>query len=420
MNLFEGLGPIIIYTIVLLLWTCKHIIVCRSYTITAFILSMYTITAISAVLFYYLYSSRVGYVNITLFGFIKWMCIFIVCMLPIISFDRLLIKQYTVRYGIINTIGVVAFFTGIIPIIELLPRIVDVFSNFSNFLLSASDIHDSDVKELGLSFIGETCMRVDRWLYDFSFVVLIPLYQNKNRYKFAFYGFCSVILAKHFPNILQVSRGGLLILLMNTICVLLIYRFCLSKKNIKRIYMSAACLILSIVLLFAGITLSRQSDYDVKLGDYSLDYFLLKYAGEPPLNYNEWAENAKSTLDGNLTLFAFKRIIGSDVENIDREFYYSSESKMGIPLNIFYTYIGDFVLDVGYPISLIIFSIISYLLINILRRRSRFLSLSDLFILYIYIHTIAFGYNGYIYTGSGSQLLIIDLIIYFILRLCKT
>ena len=67
MNLFEGLGPIIIYTIVLLLWTCKHIIVCRSYTITAFILSMYTITAISAVLFYYLYSSRVGYVNITLF-----------------------------------------------------------------------------------------------------------------------------------------------------------------------------------------------------------------------------------------------------------------------------------------------------------------------------------------------------------------
>ena len=147
-----------------------------------------------------------------------------------------------------------------------------------------------------------------------------------------------------------------------------------------------------------------------------MDYFLLKYSGEGPLNYNQYAEDANGTLEGNITLYVFKKLVGLNTEEVTRDFFYTSEAKLGIPLNIFYTYIGTFVLDIGLVATFLLLFFVSFLMVGILNRQRGVLTFSTIFLFYIYIRIILFGFNGFVYTGTATQLILVDLLLYAIMK----
>lgn len=91
----------------------------------------------------------------------------------------------------------------------------------------------------------------------------------------------------------------------------------------------------------------------------------------------------------------------------------------GIPQNIFYTYIGNFVQDFGFFFAAIIISISSFAVRAITKVRGSVMKISTLFFIFSWASIILRGVTSFCYNGSNGKFAILTIIIYFFLRVTK-
>ena len=377
----------------------------------------YLITGICSLFFYKEYGDFSGFYNITIGPFFIWIVCFVILLVPVYIFDRHTKVTITYNIKIINRIGILCLFLSVLPIIEFLPRISSMVSNFDNFYYEISDIHDEDAKDYALSFISTQLYRVARWFYYLSFLLVYPLMTDERRNKWALVGVISLIISFTLPSIISVSRNNLYQLMICLLASFGLLRSLLSKKLEKKIKKSGIIVFSLIITIFAIITITRSDEYSNKDDGHTMEYFLLRYSGEGFLNYNQYAFDVKEYANGEITMYFPRYVLGLETNMLTREYFYNVlEPRLGIPLNVFYTIIGVFMTDIGPYFSILFFAFVSLLLSRIIQSGEKEIPLSTVFLLFLLVIALSFGNINYLFISTGSQLLFINFVIAYILK----
>lgn len=193
------------------------------------------------------------------------------------------------------------------------------------------------------------------------------------------------------------------------------FRNTLEKDLIKRINL---VLLISggvIVLTLALITISRFGDSDEDIMSW-----ISMYAGEGALRFSENAWGLNITSNGDTCFSFIKEVLGLDTftDTLERRDHYSSILK--IPTTIFYTYIGDWYIDLGLIPTSILSFLISIIINKFLKKAiiKKELRLNELFVICVITLILTFGFTYYVVKTYGSQLELIRCFLFVYIISC--
>lgn len=392
------------------------------YKLCTFIMLLYAGSSLLSIGFYYInsYLPLYEYDNINVWAFIYWVSLFGFTLIPIYRYEKYCPVSLKYNINIIHLLCILGLLCSIIPFFELIPEAMSLFSGSTENVSDAiTEMHDENDKEEKLSIIGSILMRGVWAFYDISFIMIFPLIKEKKKNPIAILGAIMVILTKNLEAISTVSRTGLFNLVLHAIvCFLLFFPFLTKKekKQINRIGIIAVSLVATIFLI---ITLARGSTYEEKSGsgEYTSTAFVVRYGGEGFCNFSNYAFRAKQPMGGVYTLYVPQKLLGMEPPIADRDFWYGiAERKQGVPQNVFYTYIGDFVLDLGPIWGAILLIAISLIINTLCVVRNGFIDIATLFLFSVYLKILEFGTIGYVYINTNSEYIILYLFLYVILK----
>ena len=342
-------------------------------------------------------------------------------LLPIRKFEKLRIESIKYNKRFIHTTCICGLIVGIFPLIEMLPQITKIFFNASDLTETLSEIHDEAEKDIGLSSFSLFLCRIELLLYDLCFIFIYPLLKETKKNKLAIAGVIVVVAVCVLRSILSSGRTALFNLIVHTSVIIVIY-IPLFKKYERKKILKYFFLIIGIAgVFFSVITIARSNKYTEKESNYSLPLFISRYAGEGFLNYNNFAFEANETLGGVMTFNSFQEMIGLNPPKITREYLYGIASqKTRIPQNVFYTYIGVFVIDIGPIWTAVFLMLVTFIVHSLIPKNASFIPIHSIFLLVCYLKVLEFGIIGYCYTGSHGYFIFFYLVMYAVMRLQKT
>ena len=399
----------------ILLITIKYIKIKKKFQTGTLTLFLYTFSAFCA-LIYYCNPYYIQYKELTLLPFIYWIVAFSILCIPLFKYDSLNIIGLKYNIRVINCLCIIGFFISIIPFIEQAIQIPSLF-NTASISDTFSDIHNDNDKQVYFSVIGRYSQRIVWALYDLMFLFIVPVIRSPKVNKLALLGIIMVLITRNLEFFLLASRNGLLrMILQLVLAVIILYPLMTSieKKKVMRIIV---ILTITIIGVFTLITIARQIGYSEKNESYTMLYFLSRYAGEGMINFNQYIFDIKNYTEGDYTLWTFKNLLGYDIPPLTRDYLYGHFQNMtGIPMMIFYTFIGFIVIDLGPTTTLLLFIVIAASMYKLLSFNKKFIPISTLFLFYIFSSTIINGICVYQYTGKNTEYFWLYLTIFIFLR----
>lgn len=287
-------------------------------------------------------------------------------------------------------------FNLVVAIIVLLSLydIVDVLHNLKNglFLLFVDesygrDAYQSVVDSMQYNSDNSTNIlnvisNVAKWISPPFLLYYIAL-DNKNKYLFI--GLIVSSLIMPLSAISLGSRGSLAMFIFNMFFGYMFIRRFISNHIKKKVqYFSIfSCVLLLIPFLL--VTISRS------LGDLNRVAFSIeRYLCEGFLRFNNYGLEPNGCRYGDYTLVVFKEVLGLDPAKgyIDRILKYPN---LRMDESVFYTFVGDFTLDFGPIISVLIFIFISTFFYRLLKIKNRVMGFHQ----YLLFYLLLIGCIGY-------------------------
>lgn len=366
------------------------------------IIAVYTMSFFCSFIYYGIDPFR-SEENLSLLLLIFWLLIWFLSCVPIIQIDKSCYSIIEYNFKQIKIICVISLFTGLIPFLEYLTRVDEIFS-VGNLTQTIADIHDDNEKVLMLSPISEILASIHGFFYYITLISFVPVFTEKGSNYLAKLGVIINLANRILPSFILSSRGAIMVVIGELIVVLLLYYPTLSIEMRRIIRKASICLLLSVMAFFFVITIARQSQYEFERGDYyTLSYFITRYAGEGIVNFTINLQDLKDTIGGEECFWYAKKIFGMNPEETNRIWDWGLSDKLGVPRGIFYTYIGSFVMDIGFFFTLLFWLFISVVLKNFFKRNiNKTISLSTLLVAVVYIETILLGFYMYRFLGMGS------------------
>ena len=282
------------------------------------------------------------------------------------------------------------------------PFIIEIFFEyFYCFITTQQDslatIYEDDIDILSrkLSFIGRKIN------YLFSFISylwpILLIYSLKKNNKKMTYILLLQIINEFLKGYICAGRVYLVRYILYLVLVFLIGEATLSAKVKKYATIGFVSVLSFIVVLLTYITVSR---YDGMNSD-SMDImtWVSLYLGEGCLRFSQYVWNMDAISYGDACFSGVKSILGMETftDNEIRRLHY--EPILKIPTNIFYTYVGDIVIDFGKGIAFLLNLLCSFFTLKILKRvdKQGYINGTQFFILLIISNMIAFGFMYYVY-----------------------
>lgn len=373
-------------------------------------LGMYLISTFFS-LIYYCNPLYIEYNELSISPYIYWIISFLIICYPLFVFDKMDINIISYNISFFNAIGIFALVISIEPFIEILPHISELFS-----VPDASDLvrelHDADERGIRLSSIGGKCVHMLVYIYDLMFIAIYPLIKSPKRNRFALYGVFLLIIVRNLIALLAASRSFLLSTILRFVILLLIFYPHLSLREKKVIKKVSLYLGTFFFCIFVFLTIMRQQSHQSSIDDFTLLYFVSRYAGEGTLNFSQNIPHIKNYIGGDYCFAAEKAIMGMDTHELSRNYLSGTlTNRTGITQNIFYTFIGFFVMDIGLLGSFSFFLFISIIMIILIRRSNQRISIGIMFLLFIYASIIVDGTCIYRYCGGNSLFLLVDIVL---------
>lgn len=407
---------LIINFLILFIITIKYIKKKKRYQTGSLTLFLYTFSAFCALIYYcnpYFIQNK----ELTLLPILYWLIAFIILCTPLFKYDSLNTTGIKYNIKVINCLCIIGFFISIVPFIEQLIQIPTLFKAAQSLSDTFSDIHDDNDKQVYFSVVGKYSQRIVWALYDLMFLFILPVIRSPKINKLALLGIIMVLITRNLEFFLLASRNGLLRMILQlilTIIILYPLMTALEKRKVMRIM---TILMAAIIGVFVLITIARQIGYSEKNESYTMLYFLSRYAGEGMINFNQYIFDIKNYTDGDYTLWTFKNLLGYDIPPLTRDYLYGHfQNITGIPMMIFYTFIGFIVIDLGPTTALLSFIVIAFLMYKLLSFNKKLIPVSTLFIFYIYSSTIINGICVYQYTGKNTEYFWLYLTIFAFLK----
>lgn len=423
------------FFLIMLLITYKHVKKNGIIKLGSLILITYTFSVFCSI---YLINDSLftHFHDITIMPYIYWLIMFLIICQPLFIFDKLQINIVKYNINIIKIICIVGFLVSVIPFYEQLIHARE-FIISANLAEKIADTHDyrSDADiEVFLSPLGQALLHIVNGLFNIAILFIYPLIKEKEKNKLVWLGLALVVLTANFQSLLYASRGKATDTIFKfTLFVCLFYPM-MEKKMKKNLIKIVGFIGGIIVVLFLIISLSRTSQYQEHNSQYSTVHHFAHYIGEGTMLFNENLPHLKQHTNGDYCFYYVKMLGETEPKVLSRESRIYFENYLGIKMMVFYTFLGFFVIDIGWLGTFLFWSIIALLMCYFLRRSvkiqySKFndfttnkvciMRLSDIYIIFLFAAIILNGFTVYQYSFAKSFAYFHYLAMYIVLRIFK-
>lgn len=342
---------------------------------------------------------------VTIMPFLYLFTLFFLGILPFKFFNNktLVKKRISYQPELFKFIVVLLALISVEPLIETVIRI------FSYGIGNLANVYTSDRFTAGFSTRGYFSVFgfylfsiTDYFKYlstTFLFVYLIK--GGKNKY--IIIGLFFAILNPIMNGLANGQRSLVLNVGMQFLFMYILLYTSMKPELRKKIAKYAIIAISTISVLFISISISRFGQNDDQ--EYGTLFSIILYEGESFYMFNTEAYHVEKYLDGRSvlqTFYSYFYNIGRDSDVIE---YYNW--KTGILTNIFYTYIGVFVMDYGLVKAFIILMLLALIFIFISKSavRAKNLNLGTLILMSLYSNIFLFGTTYWVYQNTFIHLL---------------
>lgn len=313
----------------------------RSAGIGGGILIMYAVSSVSSVLFYYSLGLSE---KLNIQSFIYLYVFSLICILPLLCYSN---KLQSVCFQVSGSGQTFLKFFFLLSFPIVLEAFLEIFNiaihtsggNLAAIYDSTEDIIGEKLTVVGRLTLGYT--RSFRFIWPLLFFAGLVSSDIRRSYLIVpLLAFCALTM----ENYAGASRVALVRdILLFVVTFILIYPSLGVKagKYVKRAVLGA---ILVFVLFLAVITVNRYSISDF---NGSLFSWITLYTGEGPLRFAQYVFDLSNHTNGDYCFSIVRHFLGldsiTDLSTRDAVYGY----RLGIPVNIFFTYVGDIVIDFG-------------------------------------------------------------------------
>ena len=341
-----------------------------------------------------------------------------ICLLPLwnAKFSSLQRIKDNGMAEIYDGLSFVFFALSILPLVSLL-------SNFSVQQLVGSNLsnmyeYSGDKSALFFSGPSKFCFAMIR-RFEVLVVVLLFYQLSKRKTKYV-YELCIPIMVFTLFKLLSGSRGGLVGTGLLMVTLFLMLRQTFSAETRKTVVKIGAVVGSLFVLALAAISISRFSQ-NTNTED-TIDVWISQYMGEAIPRFSDDAWGIKTLLYGNQNFMFLRKLIGlSYIENYD-SYKTMYGIKLGTPVDVFYTFMGDIYLDFG-TIGGLVFSIIFAFIFSKFLKTKNDISIPTLAVLCLFFDLLGFGFTANVYRTIFIQQdmvwLIIAIVILYMVQLVR-
>lgn len=213
------------------------------------------------------------------------------------------------------------------------------------------------------------------------------------------------------PPILMGQRGAAITTLMTVVVAYFLVSNYLGKRLKKWINMACISFVCLITIPLAAITFSR---FDTEDGGALTS--AIYYAGQAPLNFNNYGLDAGGIRHGERTLNLVKRLFDPSIpknfeERRDKYNYLKMDDY------IFYTFVGDFTLDFGPYVAPLIFLLFTGLILLLTKPQKNKIEFHQLLLIYL-VACICMQGGMYLfaYSDTSGLKMVVLLMLYIILK----
>lgn len=381
-----------------------------------FILSIMTLSHITA-FFNYTLLRNIGmmYYDIQIVPFIFLYLMIMICIYPFLSYKGI------IEINVTRIKGLIRYLTVFVTIVSIEP----LFENIYLFLTQTNDyssLYDSmregDLKifsPLGYTFMG--------WANHLRTFIPIAFfyYLSQERKKSLFIlGLLLCMLNQVLFWVNIGGRGGIISQFFIYFVSFILLRPLFSAELLKKTKKIALILAIPFLVIFILISQSRfdsHSQISYTQSRLGFSSIFLMYLSEGPVKFNTEMWDAKHNTNGDVNCNYFKSLLGMKtyVTYEERDEHYIA--KNGRRIEVFYTYVGDFVSDFGIGGCFIICILLSILARSLLC--TQHMPFQNFLILVLLLHIYSIGFASNIYRAFGMQKnALYTIVIFIILSLC--
>jgi oligosaccharide repeat unit polymerase len=171
-----------------------------------------------------------------------------------------------------------------------------------------------------------------------------------------------------------------------------------TRRRFLRVAMAACAIITVIVLL---ITASR---FEAPGSEMTPGESLLIYAGQPMLCFGEYIYTATTTCNGDMNFPLIRAVLGLEYSQTLPIRNHIWETALGVPLGVFYTFLGDWILDFGSVMTAFLVLVVVLTTTALTRRGDGAAPLHQLLVIYMLFITVGQGAFYYQHKAVGGNL----------------
>lgn len=267
--------------------------------------------------------------------------------------------------------------------------------------------YKADIMEEGLNISNNNFFYEKALHLQGLFTPIIPFFtfyllaSIKNHSKLKILMLISMILPVILQAFAMAHRHILVYTMINILIANILFSGSLSKKIRKIIYLWTGIIIGAtafIVILFAFL---RFDDGTNNIVTYSL----LRYLGEPFVNFNTMLWDNDYYLYGNKSFPLFREILGFNTISINDIRDYAGQHVNYIPY-YFYSIIGNFCMDFNPFIAFLLLSLVAYIFYYLINKKYKNNSFMQHLLIYLYATYTIQNYFYFQFQGNSNRLLI--------------
>ncbi len=383
-----------------------HLIRKKKSRLSIFVSAIWCASAVFSLVFYGLNGNNWEfrtYTNLTLQPFVF---IFVCILLYIIPLTRIEDRSAILVDADYSLLTIFSWIIVIISIAPFLANLVYAINHIGESLSSFAENYETEVEILE----GNVAIlnKYAKYARTFSPILLFYFLQRPNPNKLLLIGlFCAFLN----PSLGNLNSGSRFLFAADFLYLLAVY-FIFSKSiddNVRsRIRIIGSLLLSFFIVIFISISIFRFTTTNSSSANIEATTSFGLYAGEGMLNFSSNMWNISRRTGGSNTLTVVDYMMGDNpttVRDADKV-----SAKAGIPLNIFYTVVGDFYIDFGPNVTLAIFFGIFLILSFLLRKQKTHYSFYELVWICLFIRIIVIGFTYFPYMNLSMELIYVPIL----------
>lgn len=350
------------------------------------------------------------YSNITCLPYVFLLVCFILSLIPICKGTSLIKEEYDIRnLDLYKKIMMFFIVISVLPFIENLIHFVSSYGAADTS--SLADMYDDKMSKVGakitwLSAPGRLFNSIDGIFLQFiMFVPFVLLTQKSNSKVFLILSFLPV--SNHIVfQLCESGRGTATQFIMVGCFLLLLFRKAIPQRRLKVLKIGMIVVLSFFIAAMSVLTTARRDAHNRGVDNaVVVGYYLAK----SHLDFNEKLWYIKKHTEGDNAFGFVKGMLGFYVPANKNEYW--TYSKIGVIPSLFYTYIGDWYMDFGAFVTLLLFIVVCKVCSDYFGKRRKTTSMVKLFMFFILCQVVIMGWSiNYFKTPGGFRNLLINIV----------